>query len=60
MWYIAVQIGKFIAAAKGSLIWVCVHGFFMIDEVITITASWIVKDRHKRETCLFEAIVMAI
>ena len=33
--YIAAGVGIFIAAFNGSMIWVCVCGFILIDEGIT-------------------------
>ncbi len=37
--YLVSQIGIFVAAANGSLIWVCFFGFCLIDEGLTIL-SW--------------------
>lgn len=44
--YLSAQIGIFVAAAKSSLIWVCVCGFIVVDEAITIAARWIVEAQH--------------
>ncbi len=33
--YIAASICIFVAAFKGSIVWVCVCGFILIDEALT-------------------------
>lgn len=35
IYYIVAQVGIFIAAFRGSLIWVCVFGFCLIDGALT-------------------------
>jgi hypothetical protein len=45
--YIAASIGIFVAAFKGSMIWVCVCGFVLIDEGITMLYRKLTKEAGK-------------
>lgn len=44
--YIAVSVGIFVAAFNGSMIWVCVCGFILVDEGITMVVRNISKEEQ--------------
>lgn len=37
--YLGTQVGMLIAAAKGSLIWLCFFGLFFLDQGMTLRQS---------------------
>lgn len=49
IYYLVSQIGLFIAAFKGSLIWVCVFGFCLIDGALALIFVYKVGKEKKHE-----------